>query len=75
MLTKFADALQTPAGQFVRDILEGAVSGAAASVLALNLDVTTPKGVALAAATGAIGAVIAVARRKLVDLAQTKPMT
>jgi hypothetical protein len=74
-MTKFADWLNSPVGQFVRDIVEGGVSGAAAAVLALQLDVATPRGVAVAAATGFIGAAIAVARRKLVDLAQTKPAT
>jgi hypothetical protein len=34
-MTKFADWLNSPVGQFVRDIVEGGVSGAAAAVLAL----------------------------------------
>lgn len=69
----FADWLNSPVGQVVRDIVEGGIAGAVAAVLALNLDVTTPKGIVLAAVTGFIAAAIAVARRKLVDIAQTKP--
>lgn len=66
-----ADWLNSPIGQVVRDIVEGGISGAVAAVLALNLDVTTPKGITVAAVTGFISAAIAVARRKLVDIAQT----
>lgn len=74
-MKQFADFIQTPLGQFVRDIVEGGLSGAAGAVLALNLDVTTPRGILLAAATGFIGAAIAVARRKLVDVAQAPAAT
>lgn len=73
MLTRFADFIQTPVGQFLRDVVEGGVSMAVAAVLALNLDVTTPKGLLAAALSGFVGGVIAVARRRLVDSVQTKP--
>lgn len=56
-----------PVGQFVRDLIEGGVAGATSAVLLLNLDVTTPHGITYAAGVGAIGGVVAIARRKLVD--------
>lgn len=62
-LTDFA---KTPVGLFVRDLIEGGVSTAVAAVLALNLDVTSARGIFAAALAGFIGGVIAAARRKLV---------
>lgn len=54
---------------FIRDFAEGcaaaAVAGAAAGVLALNLDAATPKEVVGVALFGAISAVIAFARHRL----------
>ena len=57
----------TPVGRFVRDLVEGAIAGAIAAVVALQLDVATPKVILAAAITGAIAAVIAVARRAIVN--------
>ena len=57
----------TPVGRFVRDLVEGAIAGAIAAVVALQLDVATPKVILAAATTGAIAAVIAVARRAIVN--------
>jgi F0F1-type ATP synthase assembly protein I len=59
--------LGTPIGRFVRDLVEGAIAGAVAAVVALQLDVATPKVILVAALTGAIAAVIAVARRAIVN--------
>jgi len=69
---------ENPVGMFVRDLVEGGVAGATSAVLLLNLDVTTPHGLAYAAGVGAIGGVIAIARRRLVsslfpDIAPAKP--
>jgi hypothetical protein len=69
MMKTFADWLQTPIGLFVRDIVEGGVSGAAAAVLALNLDMTSPKGILVAAISGFSAAAIAAARRALINVA------
>ena len=63
---QFAKWLNSPVGQVVRDTVEGGVAGAVAAVLALNLDIATPRGIAMAALAGFISAAIAVARRKLV---------
>jgi hypothetical protein len=57
----------TPVGRFVRDLVEGAIAGAIAAVVALQLDVATPKVILAAAVTGAIAAAIAVARRAIVN--------
>ncbi len=57
----------TPVGRFVRDLVEGAIAGAIAAVVALQLDVATPQVIIAAATTGAIAAAIAVARRALVS--------
>jgi hypothetical protein len=57
----------TPVGRFVRDLVEGALAGAIAAVVALQLDVATPKVIVVAALTGAIAAAIAVARRAIVN--------
>ena len=57
----------TPIGRFVRDLVEGAIAGAVAAVVALQLDVATPKVILAAVITGAIAAVIAVARRAIVN--------
>jgi hypothetical protein len=59
--------LGTPVGRFLRDLVEGAIAGAIAAVVALQLDVATPKVILLAAVTGAIAAAIAVARRWIVS--------
>ena len=59
--------LSTGIGRFVRDVVEGAIAGAVAAVVALQLDVATPKVFLAAAVTGAIAAAIAVARRAIVD--------
>lgn len=59
--------LGTPVGRFVRDLVEGAIAGAVAAVVALQLDVATPKVILITALTGAIAAVIAVARRAIVN--------
>jgi hypothetical protein len=59
--------LGTPVGRFVRDVVEGAIAGAVAAVVALQLDVATPKVILVAAVTGAIAAAIAVARRAIVN--------
>jgi len=59
--------LGTPVGRFVRDVVEGAIAGAIAAVVALQLDVATPKVIVVAALTGAIAAAIAVARRAIVN--------
>jgi uncharacterized membrane protein YeaQ/YmgE (transglycosylase-associated protein family) len=72
-MTQFAAWLNSPVGQVVRDIIEGGIAGAVAAVLALQLDVATPKGIAMALLAGFISAAIAVARRKLV--AATLPST
>lgn len=60
-------------GRFFRDLLEGAIAGAIAAVVALQLDATTPQAILFAALTGAIAAIIAVARRKLAERAGTTP--
>lgn len=57
----------TPVGRFVRDVVEGAIAGAIAAVVALQLDVATPKVILVAAVTGAVAAAIAVARRAIVN--------
>ena len=59
--------LGTPVGRFVRDLVEGAIAGGIAAVVALQLDVATPQVILVAALTGAIAAVIAVARRAIVN--------
>jgi hypothetical protein len=59
--------LGTPVGRFVRDLVEGAIAGAVAAVVALQLDAATPKVIVAAALTGAIAAAIAVARRAIVN--------
>ena len=59
--------LGTPVGRFIRDLVEGAIAGAIAAVVALQLDVATPQVILVAALTGAIAAVIAVARRAIVN--------
>ena len=59
--------LSTPVGRFVRDLVEGAIAGGVAAVVALQLDVATPQVILVAALTGAIGAAIAVARRALAN--------
>ena len=59
--------LSTGVGRFVRDVIEGAIAGAVAAVVALQLDVATPKVILAAAVTGAIAAAIAVARRAIVE--------
>jgi hypothetical protein len=59
--------LGTPVGRFVRDLVEGAIAGAVAAVVALQLDVATPNVILVAAVTGAIAAAIAVARRAFVS--------
>ncbi len=59
--------LGTPVGRFIRDLVEGAIAGAIAAVVALQLDVATPQVILLAAVTGAIAAIIAVARRAIVN--------
>ena len=59
--------LGTPIGRFLRDLVEGAIAGAIAAVVALQLDVATPKVILVAAVTGAIAAAIAVARREIVE--------
>lgn len=58
--------LNSPVGQFVRDVVEGGIAGAVAAVIALQLDIATPQAIAMAVLTGFIAAAIAVARRKLV---------
>ncbi len=60
-------------GRFFRDLVEGAIAGAIAAVVALQLDATTPQAVLFAALTGAISATIAMARRKLAERAGTDP--
>ena len=64
---KVAQWLNSPIGQVVRDVIEGGIAGAVAAVVALQLDVATPRVIAMAALTGFIAAAIAVARRKLVS--------
>jgi uncharacterized glyoxalase superfamily protein PhnB len=59
--------LGTPVGRFIRDLVEGAIAGAIAAVVALQLDVASPKVILAAAVTGAIAAAIAVARRAIVN--------
>ena len=56
-----------PVGRFLRDLVEGAIAGAIAAVVALQLDVATPQVILIAAVTGAIAAAIAVARRAIVN--------
>ncbi len=63
----FAQWLNSPVGQVIRDIVEGGIAGALAAVLALQLDVATPQVIWAAVLTGFISAAIAVARRKLVE--------
>ena len=60
-------------GRFLRDLVEGAIAGAIAAVLALQLDITTPQAILFAAITGAVAAIIAVARRKLAERAGPTP--
>ena len=60
-------------GRFLRDLVEGAIAGAIAAVVALQLDATTPQAILFAALTGAIAAIIAVARRKLAERVGTSP--
>ena len=62
----FALWLNSPVGQTIRDIVAGGIAGAIAAVVALQLDVATPKVILAALLTGFISAAIAVARRKLV---------
>ena len=62
----FAQWLNSPVGQVIRDIVEGGIAGAVAAVVALQLDVATPQVIWAALLTGFISAAIAVARRKLV---------
>ena len=57
----------TPVGRFIRDLVEGAIAGAIAAVVALQLDVAAPKVILAAGITGAIAAAIAVARRAIVN--------
>ena len=59
--------LGTPVGRFVRDLVEGAIAGGIAAVVALQLDVATPQVILVAFLTGAIAAAIAVARRAIVN--------
>ncbi len=59
--------------RFFRDLVEGAIAGAIAAVVALQLDATTPQAILFAALTGAIAAIIAVARRTLAERAGAKP--
>jgi hypothetical protein len=66
-LKELAAWLGTPVGRFLRDLVEGAIAGAIAAVVALQLDVATPKVILVAAVTGAVAAVIAVARRAIVE--------
>ena len=63
----FVAWLSTPVGRFLRDLVEGAIAGAIAAVVALQLDVATPQVILAAAVTGAIAAIIAVARRAIVN--------
>lgn len=70
---KVAQWLNSPIGQVVRDVIEGGVAGAVAAVVALQLDVATPQGIAMAAITGFVAAAIAVARRKLVSTSLPPP--
>jgi hypothetical protein len=72
-MKSFATWLNSPLGQIVRDVVEGGLAGAFAAVLALNLDVTTPRAMAMAALTGFISAGIAIARRKLVGTQAPAP--
>ncbi len=60
-------------GRFFRDLVEGAIAGAIAAVVALQLDATTPQAILFAALTGAIAAVIATARRKLAERVGAPP--
>ena len=60
-------------GRFLRDLAEGAIAGAIAAVLALQLDVTTPQAILFAALTGAVAAIIAVARRTIAERAGKAP--
>jgi len=59
--------LGTPVGRFVRDLVEGAIAGGIAAVVALQLDVATPQVILVAFLTGAIAAAIAVARRAILN--------
>ena len=59
--------LGTPVGRFLRDLVEGAIAVAIAAVVALQLDLATPKVILVAAVTGAIAAAIAVARRAIAN--------
>ena len=69
----FAAWLNSPVGQVIRDIVEGGIAGAIAAVIALQLDVATPRVILVAALTGFISAAIAVARRKLVGANVPQP--
>lgn len=66
-MKEFVTWLGTPIGRFLRDLVEGAIAGAIAAVVALQLDVATPQVILVAAVTGAIAAAIAVARRAIVN--------
>ncbi|TMB79457.1 MAG: hypothetical protein E6J52_02640 [Chloroflexi bacterium] len=57
----------------VRDVIEGGIAGAVAAVVALQLDVATPRVIAMAAITGFVAAAIAVARRKLISMSSPPP--
>lgn len=72
---KVAQWLNSPIGQVVRDVIEGGIAGAVAAVVALQLDVATPRGIAMAAITGFVAAAIAVARRKLISTSLPPPAT
>ena len=69
----FALWLNSPVGQTIRDIVAGGIAGAIAAVVAVQLDVPTPKVILAAAVTGFISAAIAVARRKLVGADVPQP--
>jgi len=70
---KVAQWLNSPIGQVVRDVIEGGIAGAVAAVVALQLDVATPRVIAMAAITGFVAAAIAVARRKLISMSSPPP--
>jgi hypothetical protein len=69
----FTAWLNSPVGQVIRDVVEGGIAGAIAAVIALQLDVATPRVILVAALTGFISAAIAVARRKLVGANAAQP--
>ena len=70
---KVAQWLNSPIGQVVRDVIEGGIAGAVAAVVALQLDVATPRVIAMAAITGFVAAAIAVARRKVISMSSPPP--